>query len=141
VKLLTELTTLPASEAIAAICVADGLDGSAFTALSSVSTDDFTALVSVGKSLLAALTTDVASLVIFVSCACRPLRPLLALRLVSPLIEFSRLVRSAQYAGLLLPQPAIATTATAARNATGARDRARRARSDLSRLTRGRSRR
>jgi len=59
VKLLTELTTLPASEAIAAICVADGLDGSAFTALSSVSTDDFTALVSVGKSLLAALASVV----------------------------------------------------------------------------------
>ena len=61
-KLLTEFTTLPASSAIAAIWLADGLDGSALTALWSMSTDVLTALVWVGKSLLAALTSDVALL-------------------------------------------------------------------------------
>jgi hypothetical protein len=38
--------------AIAAICVAEGLDGSALTALWSASTDVLTALVSLGKSLV-----------------------------------------------------------------------------------------
>ena len=61
-KLLTELTTLAASAAIVAICVGDGLDGSALTALESVSTDVLTALVSLGKSDLAELTSFVASL-------------------------------------------------------------------------------
>jgi hypothetical protein len=37
------------------------------TALASVSTDVFTALVSVGKSLLAAFTSDVASFLIVVT--------------------------------------------------------------------------
>ena len=91
------------------------------TALWSVSTDDFTALVSVGKSLLAALTSDVASLWIVASCDCRPLTPLLEVTLGRFLIEFLRLVRSEQYAGLLLPQPARATTATATTDPTGTR--------------------
>jgi hypothetical protein len=99
-KPLTELTTLAESVVIAAICAAEGLDGSTLTALWSASTDDLTALVSLGKSLLAALTSDVASLWIVVSCDCRPLIPLLEVTLGSPLIEFSRLVRSEQYAGL-----------------------------------------
>ena len=105
-KLLTELTTLLASSAIAAIWLAEGLDGSALTALLSVSTDVFTALVWVGKSLLAALTSDVASLWIVVSCDVRPLIPLLEVTLGRFLTELLRLVRSEQYAGLLLPQPA-----------------------------------
>ena len=108
-KLLTELTTLAASVATAAICVDDGLDGSACTALASVSTDDCTALVSLGKSPLAELTSDVASLLIVVICDFRPLRPLLEVTLGRSFIEFSRSVRSEQYAGLLLPQPASAT--------------------------------
>ena len=45
VKLLTELLTLAASVAIAATWVAEGLDGSALTAVWSVSTDVLTALV------------------------------------------------------------------------------------------------
>jgi hypothetical protein len=61
VKLLTELVTAAASPAIAAICAVDGLDGSAFTELDSVSTDDLIALVSLGKSDLAELTSAVAS--------------------------------------------------------------------------------
>ncbi len=52
---------MEASRAIAAICVVDGLDGSALTALLSVSTEDFSALVSLGKSLLAESTVAVAS--------------------------------------------------------------------------------
>ena len=99
---------------MAAIWLVDGLDGSALTALWSVSTDVFTALVWLGKSLLAALTSDVASLWIVVSCDFRPLIPLLEVTLGRFLTEFLRLVRSEQYAGLLLPQPAGATSATAA---------------------------
>src|SRR4051812_35688244 len=72
-KLLTELTTRPASAATAAICAAEGLDGSALMELSSVSTDDFTAVLSVGKSLLAEPASDVASLLIAVICDVRPL--------------------------------------------------------------------
>ena len=45
VKLLTELLTLAASVAIAATWVAEGLDGSALTAVWSVSTDVLMALV------------------------------------------------------------------------------------------------
>ncbi|MGB0093474.1 MAG: hypothetical protein WBP81_13225 [Solirubrobacteraceae bacterium] len=125
---MTELTTLAESAAIAAIWVAEGLDGSALTALASASTDDFTALVWLGKSLLAALTSDVASLSIVFSCDVRPLIPLLEVTLGRFLTEFSRFVRSEQYAGLLLPQPARATSATAATNATGTRIQARPAR-------------
>lgn len=113
-KLCTELTTLPAATPIAAIWVAEGLDGSALTAVWRASTDDFTALVWVGKSLLASLTSVVASLSIVVSCDFRPLIPLLVMELGRFLTEFSRLVRAEQYAGLLLlPQPAIAINARA----------------------------
>ena len=56
-KLLTELTTFAAALPTVATCAADGLDRSVLTALSSVSTDDLIALVWVGKSLLAELTT------------------------------------------------------------------------------------
>jgi hypothetical protein len=80
-KLLTELTTLAESAANAAIWVAEGLDGSALRALWSGSTDDFTAVVWLGKSLLAALTSDVASLSIVLACVCRPLIPLLEVTL------------------------------------------------------------
>jgi hypothetical protein len=76
-KLLTELTTLLASSPIAAIWLAEGLDGSALTAVASVSTEDFTALVWVGKSLLASFTRVVASLLIVVTCDGSELIPLL----------------------------------------------------------------
>ena len=116
-----------ASTAIAAICAVDGLDGSALTALESVSTDVFTALVWLGKSDLAELTSAVASLWMVVTCDCRPLIPLLVAALVSPLTEFWRLLRSEQYAGLLLPpHPAATTSATAATVATAVRIAARR---------------
>ena len=96
VKLLTELTTLAASLVTVAICTAEGLDDRAATAVLSASTDDVMALVSLGKSLLAELTSVVASLWIVVTCDFRPLTPLLTVKLVSPLMEFSRLVRSVQ---------------------------------------------
>jgi len=93
---LTELTTLAASLVTVAICAAEGLDDRAATALWSASTDDVMALVSLGKSLLAELTSVVASLWIVLTCEVRPLMPLLAVRLVNPLTELLRLVRSVQ---------------------------------------------
>jgi hypothetical protein len=125
-KLLTELTTLAASVAIVAIWAAEGLAGSALTALWSAATDDFTALVWLGKSLLAELTSAVASLWIFVACDFRPLMSPLEAALVSPLTELSRLLRSEQYAGLLLPQPAAAISATAMNITIDTRSQARR---------------
>ena len=99
-KLLTELTTLAASLVTVAICAAEALDDRAPTEVLSALTEDVMALVSLGKSLLAELTSVEASLWIVVSCvvSCvfKPLTPLPTVRLVSPLIEFSRLVRSPQ---------------------------------------------
>ena len=113
-KLATELTTVPASLVMVAICAADGLDDSPATALLSAFTDDVIALVWVGKSPLAWSTSLLALFSIAVTCVLRPLTPLLAFRLVNPLIEFSRLVLAVQYAGgplllllLLLLQPAL----------------------------------
>jgi hypothetical protein len=97
VKLLTELTTLAASLVTVAICKAEGPDGRAATEVLSALTEDVMALVSLGKSLLAELTSVEASLWIVVTCVFKPLTPLLLkVRLVNPLIEFSRLVRSPQ---------------------------------------------
>lgn len=95
-KLLTEFTTLVAWAVIIAICPADGLDGSAWTALVSASTDDLIALVWLGKSPLAELITAFASLWMVLSWDSKPLVPLLRFTLVSPLTESSSLVRSAQ---------------------------------------------
>lgn len=95
-KPLTELTTLAASEAITAICVGDGLDGSALTALTNESTDDLIALVSLGKSLLAESTRVVASSWIVLSWLLKPLTPPESVRLVSPLMELWRLSLSEQ---------------------------------------------
>ena len=137
-KLLTELTTAVALLAIAAIWAADGLAGSAVTALWSAATDDLTALVWLGKSLLAELTSDVASLWIFGTCDFSPLMSALEAALVSPLTEFSRLLLSEQYAGLLLPpQPVIATSATATNITTETRSHAyHRPSGDLARIMR-----
>jgi hypothetical protein len=96
VKLLTELTTFFASVATVAICAADTFDDSPLTAPSSAWTDDVTALVWLGKSLLAELPSAAASLWIFLRFASRPLIPLLGVGLVRPLTEFWRLVRSVQ---------------------------------------------
>ncbi len=95
-KLWTELTTVAASLVIVEIWAAEGLDVSPLTELFSALMDDVIALVWLGKSSLAELTSLVASLTTAVTCVFRPLTPLLVLRLVSPLMEFSRLVRSAQ---------------------------------------------
>ena len=95
-KLLTELTTLAESLVTVAICAADGLGDKAATELLSVSTDEVMALVWLGKSLPAELTSALASLWIVLSCDFRPLTPLLVIELVRPLTEFCRLVRSVQ---------------------------------------------
>jgi hypothetical protein len=126
VKLLTELTTLAASLPTVAICEAEGLDGSAVTEFLSALTEEEMALVWLGKSLLAELTSAVASLWICDSWDFR----VLMLTLVRPLTEFSRVARSVQYAGLLLLQPVSATTAIAAPEASRTRARPR-GRADL----------
>jgi hypothetical protein len=113
-KPFTAFTTLAAAGAIAAIWPTEGLEGSALTALESASTDDVIALVSVGKSLLAELTTLLASDWIFWSCDCRPLNPPIEERFVSPLIDAERSLRCVQYAGLLDPHPLSAIAPTAA---------------------------
>ena len=95
-KFLTELTTLAASLETVAMFAAETLDDRAATELLSALTDDVMALVWPGKSLLAELTSAVALLSTFLACVFRPLIPPLAFRLVSPLTEFSRLVRSEQ---------------------------------------------
>ena len=106
-KLLTALATLVALVAIAASWADEGLAGSAATALWSASTDDFKALVWLEKSLLAELTSDVASLWIFVTCDFSPLTSPLETELASPLMELSRVLQSEQYAGLLPPLLAV----------------------------------
>ena len=95
-KVLTELTTLAAGWATVAMSAAEGLGGSAWTAVLSVPTEEVMALVWSGKSLLAELTSVVASLLIVSACDFRPLKSRLEIELVSPLTEFWRLVRSVQ---------------------------------------------
>ena len=124
VKFLTELTTLAASLVTVAMFAAETLDDRAATEPLSALTDDVIALVWLGKSLLAELTSAVALLSTFWTCVFRPLIPLLTFRLVSPLTEFCRLVRSEQYVGLLLPQPTSAISPTAATKAAGTGDQA-----------------
>jgi hypothetical protein len=113
-KLLTEFTTLAPALVTAAICPDEGLELSPLAALLNAVTEDWIALVSLGKSLLAELTRAVASLSILLACDLSALAPLLAFRLVRPWMELCRLLRSVQYDGLLLPQPASATSPTAA---------------------------
>ena len=96
VKFLTELTTLAASLETVAMFAAETLDDRAATELLSALTDDVMALVWLGKSLLAELTSAEASLWIVLTCDFKPLTPLLVITLGSPLTEFSRLVRSVQ---------------------------------------------
>jgi hypothetical protein len=91
-----------------------------------LATEDFTALVSVGKSLFAARTSVVTSILIIVSCDVRPLIPGPEVTLAGLLTEFSRLVRSEQYTGLLLPQLASAISASASTIARALRTQARR---------------
>ncbi len=95
-KLLNELTTFAAALVTDAIWLGEGFALSVLTALVSVSTEDLMALVSLGKSLLAWLTTVLASVWILMNAASKALVPLLGLRLVTSLIEFSRLVRAVQ---------------------------------------------
>jgi hypothetical protein len=95
-KFVNELSTFAAALATVAIWLGEGFALSALTALVSASTEDLMALVSRGKSLLAWLTTVLASVLIFVNVASKALIPLLGLKLVTSLIEFSRLVRAEQ---------------------------------------------
>jgi hypothetical protein len=84
-KLLTEFTTFAASLATVEIWAGEGFDASALTAPASESTEDLIEPDSLGKSLLAELTSAVASLWILLSWFCKPLIPLLGFKLLSPL--------------------------------------------------------
>ena len=95
-KLLKELTTLLAAPVTVAMLLGEGFVSSALMAVVSESTEVLIALVWLGKSLLAWLTTVLASVWIFLNWACNALIPLLGLKLVAALIEFSRLVRAEQ---------------------------------------------
>ena len=95
-KLLKELTTLLAAPVTVAMLLGEGFDLSALTAVVSESTEDVIALVSLGKSPLAWLVTVLALVLMFVNAASKAPIPLLGLKLVSSLIEFSRLVRAEQ---------------------------------------------
>jgi hypothetical protein len=95
-KLWKELTTVVAALVTVAILLAEGFVLSSLTALVRESTEDLIALVSLGKSFLASLTTVLASALIFVKAVCRVPSPLVGLKLVTSLIEFSRLVRAEQ---------------------------------------------
>jgi hypothetical protein len=95
-KLVKDLTTFAAALVTLAISLAEGFAFNPLTAPVSASTEDLMALVSLGKSLFAWLTTVLASVLIFVNAASSALIPLLGLKLVTSLIEFSRLVRAEQ---------------------------------------------
>lgn len=86
----------PAAVATVAILLGEGFALRALTALVSASTEDLMAVVSLGKSLLAWLISVLALVVIFVNADSRLLIPLLALKLVTSLIEFWRLARAEQ---------------------------------------------
>jgi hypothetical protein len=89
-KLVKERTTFAPALTTVAVWLGEGFALSALTALVSESTEDLMALVSFGKSLSAWLTTVLASALTFVNAASRALIPLLGLKLVTSLIEFSR---------------------------------------------------
>jgi hypothetical protein len=96
VKFFTDVCTLDASLVTVATAAAEGFDGSAATELFSALTDELMALVWLGKSLLAELTSAVAVLWIICTCDFKALTPLLAFKLFSPLTAFCRLLRSVQ---------------------------------------------
>jgi hypothetical protein len=96
VKLFTELFTLDAFWATVAIVAAEGLDCRAAAELFSALTDEVMALVWLGKSLLAELTSAVAAVLTFWTCDFQALAPLLTVKLDSPFTALCRLLRSVQ---------------------------------------------
>ena len=95
-KLFTEVFTLDASWATVAIVAAEGLACRATVEFFSALTDEVMALVWLGKSLLAELTSAVAAVSTFLACDFQALAPLLTVKLVSPFTALCRLVRSVQ---------------------------------------------
>jgi hypothetical protein len=96
VKLFTEFFTLDASAATVAVVAAEGLDCRAAAEVFSALTDEVMALVWLGKSLLAELTSAVAAVPTFWTCDVQALAPLLTVKLLSPFTAFWRLLRSVQ---------------------------------------------
>ena len=88
VKLCTEVFTPAPSWAAVAIVAAEGLARRAATELFSAVTDEVMALVWLGKSLLAELTSAVAAVSTFWACDFQALTPLLTVKLLSPWTAF-----------------------------------------------------
>ena len=95
-KLFTEVFTLDASWATVVIVAAEGLEVRAVAEVCSALTDEVMALVWLGKSLLAELTSAVAAVLTFWTCDFQALAPLLTVRLLSPFTALCRLLRSVQ---------------------------------------------
>ena len=114
-KLSTELTTAATCVPMVAIDDALGVPDICLTELASALTELVTALLWVGKSLLALLATDLALVSIVVSADFRELTPFWrTLTLVRSLIDFLRLETDEQYDGLLLPPQALSAIAALA---------------------------
>jgi hypothetical protein len=118
-KLSAAVTTADTCPASAARVAADGDPVKPSSVDESESTELLSALVSVGKSLLAELITVLASFSILLKADFSALVPFaITFVLGSALTEFSRLVTDEQYDGLLLePHPATSTAATSATSA------------------------
>ena len=95
-KLFTEFFRLDESLATVAIVAAEGLACRAAIELFSALTDEVMALVWLGKSLFAELTSAVAAVSTFWARDFQALAPLLTVKLVSPFTALCRLVRSVQ---------------------------------------------
>jgi hypothetical protein len=95
-KLFIEFFTLDASWATVVIVAAEGLEVRAVAEVCSALTDEVMALVWLGKSLLAELTSAVAAVLTFWTCDFQALAPLLTVRLLSPFTALCRLLRSVQ---------------------------------------------
>jgi hypothetical protein len=96
VKLVTEFFMLDAAWAAVAIVAAEGLERRAAIELFSAVTDELMALVWLGKSLLAELTSAVAAVSTFWACDSQALTPPLMVKPFSPFTAFWRLPRSVQ---------------------------------------------
>jgi hypothetical protein len=123
VKPSTDVTTLLTLTLIAATCEAEGDEPTDEIAVSSDLSEDEMADVSLGKSLLAELTTSLAELSIFLSWDCNALTPPLErFALLRSVTDVLRSLTFEQYDGLLLPQEAKANATMAMGSAASGRE-------------------
>ena len=110
-KFVTAFTVALACVAICAICPDEGVPESCLTDVVSALIELLTALVSLGKSLFAELTTDFALFSTFCRADFSPLVPLeMTLTPLRLSTDFSRPLTDEQYDGLLLPHAASSRT-------------------------------